>query len=449
MRLSSCSRSFSLPLLAVLGVVASCATGCGGGSTPPASASSDDGGFVPSSILDEYEATGEIPDTAGFITKIAFLDETNYALKKTTGSLDGEQIEPEWGTYVVDAAAGTLTLTDGSTGAVRSLPFQATPSGAAEDLHVLGSSLASGGTQLTFTISCTLTINSQSFQALNISCSIGGPGSSSGSGAGGAGSGAGSTGPGSTGPGSSGPGSTGSSPGSGPGSTGPTGGSDAGGTSLTSSGMDGGIALTSASGQGIDVSHWDGTINWAEVKTTGKSFAYTKATEGATYTDNTFKTNYAGIQAQGMKRGGYHFFQSSANATTQANHFVSVLKAGGFNAQTDLPPALDLEAAPGLSTSSQAGVKTFIQVVQQQLGVTVTIYTDSGDWAKLGNPNMSTNPLWIAYVNKGGAMSTASSPRMPPGWSSYTIWQNSWVGQIKGINAKVDTDYAPLVAGSN
>jgi lysozyme len=493
-RRSLVSSSVAICLLAGLGLVFEVSTtGCSGNSDTNADASAGavDGGFDTSTILDEYEATGDIPDTEGAITKIAFLDSTTYVLKKTTGSTDGEQLAWEWGTYKIDAAAGTLELTDSSTGTTRSLPFEATPPASesvGSDLHVLGGSLTNGGSQqLTYTLTCTIKIGGQTFLGLSVSCTLtssGGSGSGSGvaltsgssralTSASGSGtaltSGGGSSGTQLTGGGGSGTGTgTGTSPtgGGGTSSTGtsPTGGggtsstgapltgggsSSGGGTSLTGGGADGGAPLTMASGQGIDISHWDGSINWSQVKQAGKSFGYAKATESTGYTDPTFAKNYAGMKAQGIKAGAYHFFNAKTDPTAQAMHFISVLKSAGFNASTDLPPALDLEAVPGLGTSSAAAMRTFVSVVQQQLNLTLTIYTDSGDWARIGNPNMASNPLWIAYVNKNGAMSTASAPRMPPGWANYTIWQNSWVGKVTGINAKVDLDYAPLVAGGN
>jgi hypothetical protein len=59
--------------------------------------------------------------------------------------------------------------------------------------------------------------------------------------------------------------------------------------------------------KGIDVSHYQGSINWKDVKNGGFSFAMAKATEGLTYVDPTFGTNYAGMHAVGLVRSAYHF----------------------------------------------------------------------------------------------------------------------------------------------
>ena len=58
---------------------------------------------------------------------------------------------------------------------------------------------------------------------------------------------------------------------------------------------------------GVDVSHWDGAINWASVKAAGYDFAWAKATQADYYQDNTFVTNMTNAAAAGVKIGAYHF----------------------------------------------------------------------------------------------------------------------------------------------
>src|SRR5262245_24710768 len=59
---------------------------------------------------------------------------------------------------------------------------------------------------------------------------------------------------------------------------------------------------------GIDVSHWQGAIDWAQVKASGRAFAIAKATEGTTFVDPSFAANWAGMKQQGVVRSAYHFF---------------------------------------------------------------------------------------------------------------------------------------------
>src|SRR3982751_3375048 len=85
---------------------------------------------------------------------------------------------------------------------------------------------------------------------------------------------------------------------------------------------------------GIDVSHWQGTINWASVAAAGKQFAFTKATEGTTYVDPTLATNTSGAKNAGLLTGVYHFAHPDTDtAASEAQHFVAAAAqyaANGF-----------------------------------------------------------------------------------------------------------------------
>ena len=74
--------------------------------------------------------------------------------------------------------------------------------------------------------------------------------------------------------------------------------------------------------QGVDVSHWDGTISWNMVKRNNISFAFIKATEGEQFVDPKFHYNWSETQANGILRGAYHFYQPNDDPIKQANHFM-------------------------------------------------------------------------------------------------------------------------------
>ena len=77
--------------------------------------------------------------------------------------------------------------------------------------------------------------------------------------------------------------------------------------------------------EGIDVSHWQGTIDWAKVTAAGKRFAYIKATESTDFIDNMYATNRAQAKANGIKVGAYHFARpetNSGDAVNEANWFI-------------------------------------------------------------------------------------------------------------------------------
>src|ERR1700743_1690699 len=92
--------------------------------------------------------------------------------------------------------------------------------------------------------------------------------------------------------------------------------------------------------QGIDVSHYDGTIDWAMVKASGIDFAFMKATEGTTFVDPEFAANWKAAGDAGVIRVVYHFFHPMDDPAAQADFFVAT---AGVPGKGDLPLALDLE----------------------------------------------------------------------------------------------------------
>src|SRR5258706_5555779 len=125
--------------------------------------------------------------------------------------------------------------------------------------------------------------------------------------------------------------------------------------------------------KGLDVSHYQGAIDFAKLKAAGYKFAFMKATEGTGYTDEKFKTNWANAKSTGVLRGAYHFFRPSYDGVAQAKHFVSVM---GALHDGDLPPVLDLEVQDGVSDATViARAKDFLAKVKELSGRTPMIYS--------------------------------------------------------------------------
>ena len=187
---------------------------------------------------------------------------------------------------------------------------------------------------------------------------------------------------------------------------------------------------------GIDVSHYQGDVQWEEVKGAGYGFAYAKCTEGTTYTDPRFKENWEGIGAAGLLRGAYHFYDSTSEGTAQAEHFLQVMGAITTN---DMAPMLDLEVFKASSVSEYQGeVLNFLKTVEQATGRKPIIYTapSFGD-RYLNVPAFGEYPLWIAEYG-------VEAPRVPEAWKSegksWNIWQNNSKASVPGINGNVDHD---------
>jgi lysozyme len=124
---------------------------------------------------------------------------------------------------------------------------------------------------------------------------------------------------------------------------------------------------------GIDVSKWQGTIDWSKVAGAGIRFAIARATKGRTYIDPTFQANVNEARANGIVVGAYHRATPSGGATAnivdaraEANHYLDVASPG----VGDLIPALDIEETGGLAPADLVvWVKAWVTRVTNVLGV--------------------------------------------------------------------------------
>ncbi len=188
---------------------------------------------------------------------------------------------------------------------------------------------------------------------------------------------------------------------------------------------------------GIDVSSYQGTINWSQVAGSGIKFGYTKATEALSYQDAYFHANWSGMKANGIARGAYHFFHPNLSGKQQADYYLAFV--GTFSAG-DLPPMLDWEISSGASASTAAAnAQAFIDEIRAKTGLTTVIYTSPGIWSGFGiTTSFSAEPLWVAhYLFCTGA---GCCPTMPSGWTKWVAWQWSDKGAVPGISGNVDLD---------
>lgn len=186
---------------------------------------------------------------------------------------------------------------------------------------------------------------------------------------------------------------------------------------------------------GIDVSRWQGNVDWNRWWADGKRFAYIKATEGTYYRNPYFAQQYNGSFGVGMIRGVYHFaLPAKSSGTSQADYFVA--HGGGWSpdGQT-LPGALDIEHNPsgatcyGLSPARMVRwIKDFTRRYRALTGRDPVIYTSTNWWAQCtGNSSAfgATSPLWLPRY--------AANPGAPPaGWWTYSFWQHT--------NSPIDQD---------
>ncbi|MBX7100951.1 MAG: hypothetical protein K1X89_24765 [Myxococcaceae bacterium] len=182
---------------------------------------------------------------------------------------------------------------------------------------------------------------------------------------------------------------------------------------------------------GVDVSFYQGTINWASVKASGQKFAITRVSDGVNYPDSKFTTNWKAIKQQNLIRGLYQFFRPGQDPVAQANLVISrVNAAGGFDPD-DLPVVMDIEATDGQSAATiQARMRVWLDRIERATGKKPIIYTAAFMSGSVGS-GFSSYPLWVA--NYG-----ATCPTMPTGWAQWKFWQYTSTGSVAGIPGNVD-----------
>jgi lysozyme len=178
------------------------------------------------------------------------------------------------------------------------------------------------------------------------------------------------------------------------------------------------------SSRGIDVSHFQGAINWHAVARDHVSFAYIKATEGADNRDSRFVRNWRGARQAGIQVGAYHYFNFCRSGRAQAANFLAATpRAGG------LPPAVDLEppsrhcrvSGPALHRE----LTTYLAHVERRDGRAV-LYVTPGFY-RTYHSYLPERPMWRRSI--------ACRPKRGQSW---TVWQYRMRGHVHGIHTYVD-----------
>lgn len=193
---------------------------------------------------------------------------------------------------------------------------------------------------------------------------------------------------------------------------------------------------------GIDVSNWQGNIDWNNVANNGQVYAWVKASEGMTYQDPQFINNMTNGLDAGVVMGAYHFARPDNNlATEDASNFLST--AGIYIGTGFLPPVLDLENPysggqsidlTDMFTSNELSLwaMEWLSTVETQTGITPIIYVN-GNYANYLNSSVNVYGLWFAQPDE------SLTPPVNMGvWNDWLFKQYSWWGEVPGIVGDVD-----------
>lgn len=184
--------------------------------------------------------------------------------------------------------------------------------------------------------------------------------------------------------------------------------------------------------KGIDVSTFQGNIDWARVKKDGVQFAMLRGGFGRYETDEQFEKNYEGAKAAGVPVGVYHYTYADTvdKAVQEADFCISYLKGK----QLEYPIAFDIEDA-SISNLTKALLTEIVTAFcdrVEKAGYYVVVYA-SKSWftSKLNKTKLTRFDKWVAQWSEECTYTDA-----------YGLWQYSNSGNIKGISGRVDLDYA-------
>ena len=200
-------------------------------------------------------------------------------------------------------------------------------------------------------------------------------------------------------------------------------------------GADGALAQT-AGAMGIDVSKWNGNIDWAAVKNSGVNFViircgYRGSSQGALIEDSKFKSNINGALNAGLRVGVYFFTQAvnEVEAVEEASMVINLIK--GYN--LSFPVYLDVEGSNGRGDAISAGqrtanIKAFCGTISNA-GYKAGVYANKTWFTSKINTSQITNyKIWLAQYASAVTYNA----------SRYDMWQYSSKGRVTGISGNVD-----------
>ncbi|MCP5085789.1 MAG: glycoside hydrolase family 25 protein [Rhodobacteraceae bacterium] len=185
---------------------------------------------------------------------------------------------------------------------------------------------------------------------------------------------------------------------------------------------------------GIDVARYQNEIDWRQVRRSGVSFAYIKATEGGDHLDERFKENWRGAKRAGIPRGAYHFYYFCRPASEQARWFIRNVPRDG----SALPPVLDIEWNHRSPTCDlrpeprviRAEMRVFLKRIASHYGKRPVIYATPEFY--------HTNELWRVRGYEFWLRSVADHPSEKYPGRGWAFWQYTGTGVVPGVEGRAD-----------
>lgn len=181
--------------------------------------------------------------------------------------------------------------------------------------------------------------------------------------------------------------------------------------------------------RGVDVSTYQGNIDWEVLSAQGISFAFIKATEGSSLVDPHFYFNYSEAKKQGISIGAYHFFSYDSPAETQAENFINAVTP--FEGM--LPPVIDLELYGNYEkdppardyVDKQLGI--MLKAIEDHYGLKPIIYATEKSYQLFLSEAYDNYDIWIRDVYFSPKLSDERD---------WTFWQYTNRGKLKGYSGR-------------
>jgi len=183
---------------------------------------------------------------------------------------------------------------------------------------------------------------------------------------------------------------------------------------------------------GIDVSWWQGEIDWETLATADIHFVFMKATEAVTLQDKQFKYNWEQAQKHNLFVGAYHFLNFNSSGVEQAQNFINTVP----KTKNMLPPVVDIEfdlltVLPEDEVANQI-IEDTITTIEKHYGVKPILYVNYESYDRYIRGKYLDHHIWICDINQDPNI---SDKRL------WTFWQHSHTGKLPGIgDGKGDVD---------
>ena len=178
--------------------------------------------------------------------------------------------------------------------------------------------------------------------------------------------------------------------------------------------------------RGVDISSYQGEVDMAKLKAQNVAFAYIKATEGSSYTDERFEANWREAKEAELPAGAYHFFSYESSGATQAENYIRTV---GELEYSRLIPVVDMELSkeqkenPPEKDEVVKALKSFLAVLEEKYQVKPMIYATKEYYDKYlkddfaGYPRWVRSVFWPVYIEAG---------------DDWTVWQYDDHGKLDG-----------------